>query len=80
MAVLRETLSDVEIGGYSLPKGTLVAPNLNEMHHHPDDWPEPNLFNPDRWLTVDEDGKPCLIHMPDCFMPFNIGQLFKYII
>lgn len=78
MAVLRETLCDVEMGGYSFPKGTLVAPNLYELHHDPQYWTKPYQFNPSRWLTKDEDGNTCMITPPEHFMPFNIGWLFNF--
>lgn len=42
--------------GYFIPKGTLVMPNQRTMLHNPEDYPEPEKFIPERFLTAD--GKP----------------------
>ncbi|KAL4249644.1 cytochrome P450 monooxygenase [Abortiporus biennis] len=36
--------------GYFFPKGTLVIPNAWSMMNNPEDYPEPEVFNPDRFL------------------------------
>jgi cytochrome P450 family 27 subfamily C len=47
---------DVELGGYLIPKGTEVAVCLYTMHRVPWNFPDPDSFKPDRWLTTVEDG------------------------
>ena len=41
-------------GGYTLPKGTWVMPNVWAMHHDPSEWEQPDRFIPERHL--DENG------------------------
>jgi cytochrome P450 len=41
----------MRIGGYDLPEGTIVAPCTYLTHHRPDLWPDPDRFDPDRFLT-----------------------------
>ena len=47
---------DVELGGYLIPKGTEVAVCLYTMHNVPWNFPDPDTFKPDRWLTTVEEG------------------------
>ena len=60
---------DIEIDGYVIPKGMLVAVNILNVHRDPDTWPDPDNFNPDNFL--DKDGK--LINQ-DRLIPFGIGK------
>ncbi|KAJ3907353.1 cytochrome P450-like protein, partial [Lentinula edodes] len=41
--------------GYFLPKGSLIMANVWSILHDEEDYPEPDLFNPSRFL--DADGK-----------------------
>ena len=41
----------LRIGGHELPTGVMVAPCIYLAHHNPNIWPEPDTFNPDRFLT-----------------------------
>jgi len=42
----RQALTDVEVGGYIIPKGSEVNLNTYAMHHDPRWWDEPEHFNP----------------------------------
>ncbi|MBE9007877.1 cytochrome P450 [Fortiea sp. LEGE XX443] len=46
----RVVKSPIEIMGYKLPKGTLIIPSIYLAHHRPEVYPQPNLFNPERFL------------------------------
>ncbi|XP_072038457.1 cytochrome P450 2J6-like isoform X2 [Amphiura filiformis] len=59
---------DNKIGGYDVPKGSLIVSNLWAVHNDPDIWTEPDQFRPERFL--DEDGK--LRHREE-FIPFSAG-------
>jgi cytochrome P450 len=48
-AIGRSPLADDEIGGYQIPAGSLVFVSQWVVHRHPDYWPEPNLFKPQRF-------------------------------
>ncbi|XP_072028132.1 cytochrome P450 2J4-like [Amphiura filiformis] len=45
---------DTTLGPYAIPKGTVVVTNLMAIHYNPELWPNPDEFNPERFL--DEDG------------------------
>jgi len=47
--VTRVTEEDTELGGYIIPKGTACVPSIYALHHLPNLWDEPEVFNPERW-------------------------------
>ncbi|XP_030643825.1 cytochrome P450 2U1 [Chanos chanos] len=55
--------------GYTIPKGTVIIPNLWSVHRDPTVWENPDDFNPDRFL----DDKGNLLRR-ECFIPFGIGR------
>jgi len=48
--VLRRLTESVEIGGYELPAGLTVAPSVYLVHRNPEVYPEPQRFQPERFL------------------------------
>lgn len=62
------TLNDATIGGYRIPKGTQVLPNLYRIHMNPDTWSEPDKFDPTRFIVNERAQKP------DYFIPFSVGR------
>lgn len=40
---------------YTVPKGSMVVPSVWPALHDPDIYPEPEYYNPDRWITGDAD-------------------------
>ncbi len=65
-------IRDTTIGGYDIPKGTLVIINMKHAHHDEREWPEPNEFKPERFL--DSDGKFVGWNKLHGFMPFGLGR------
>jgi cytochrome P450 len=53
------------IGDWDLPAGVVVAPSIYLAHRRPERWPEPERFDPDRFL----DSRPT----PYEFFPFGGG-------
>ncbi|KAG5566717.1 hypothetical protein RHGRI_002311 [Rhododendron griersonianum] len=51
LSVPHQATEDCEIGGYNIPKGTRVFPNLWKLHRDPRVWPDPEEFVPERWLA-----------------------------
>jgi cytochrome P450 len=52
----RQAIRDVEVGGWALPKGTIVSLSQYSVHRDPRWYPEPRRFDPERW-EPDEDAK-----------------------
>ncbi|XP_055332394.1 cytochrome P450 2H2-like [Paramacrobiotus metropolitanus] len=69
ICVLHQTLADTVIDGYTVPKGTLLAPNLYSIHHDPRYWKNPDKFDPTRFQ--DASGK---VTHPTGFAPFQVGK------
>ncbi|XP_071111836.1 cytochrome P450 4F6-like [Haliotis cracherodii] len=66
--IARQTEDVVNIGGVTLPTGTIVAVSIYNLHRHPDIWEEPDVFRPDRFhpdnmAKID----------PFSFVPFSAG-------
>ncbi|KAL1936980.1 hypothetical protein VTO73DRAFT_2440 [Trametes versicolor] len=54
IAIPRSALEDDEYSGYCIPKGSIIIPNLWAFSRDPDVYPDPEAFNPDRFLTNGE--------------------------
>jgi (+)-abscisic acid 8'-hydroxylase len=60
----REATEDVEFEGYLIPKGWKVLPLFRNIHHNPDNFPDPENFDPSRFEVAPK---------PNTFMPFGNG-------
>ena len=50
VAVIRKLTEPVELGGYELPAGVSATPCIHLIHRHPEIYPEPDRFLPERFL------------------------------
>ncbi|XP_066278633.1 cytochrome P450 2U1-like [Branchiostoma lanceolatum] len=80
-SVPHETTAPTTILGHQIPSGTFIVPNLWSLHMDPKYWPDPERFDPTRFL--DADGQ--LAPRTESFLPFSTGprkclgeQLAKY--
>lgn len=48
-ALGRQAIDDYKVGGYSVPKGSIILMSQYVMHRDPRYFPEPDRFYPDRW-------------------------------
>eukprot|EP00658_Telonema_sp_P-2_P001321 TRINITY_DN10499_c0_g2_i1.p1 TRINITY_DN10499_c0_g2~~TRINITY_DN10499_c0_g2_i1.p1 ORF type:complete len:509 (-),score=113.47 TRINITY_DN10499_c0_g2_i1:114-1640(-) len=46
--VQRSAQRHTTLAGFPVAKGTVVGVCVHSVHHNPEEWPEPELFNPDR--------------------------------
>lgn len=60
----REAVQDVEIEGYLIPKGWKVMPLFRNIHHSPDNFSDPEKFDPSRFEVAPK---------PNTFLPFGNG-------
>ena len=69
LSVPRATTVNTRLGGYDIPKGTVVIPNIWGIHHDPAIWKDPEEFQPERFL----DDQGCLKRWEE-FIPFSLGK------
>ncbi|XP_072959775.1 abscisic acid 8'-hydroxylase 1-like [Typha angustifolia] len=60
----REAVEDVDYEGYVIPKGWKVLPLFTNIHHSPDNFSDPEKFDPSRFEVAPK---------PNTFMPFGSG-------
>ncbi|KAG9452934.1 hypothetical protein H6P81_005838 [Aristolochia fimbriata] len=60
----REAVEDVEYEGYLIPKGWKVLPLFRNIHHSPENFPDPEKFDPSRFEVSPK---------PNTFLPFGNG-------
>jgi cytochrome P450 len=60
----RRAIEDVEIGGYTIPRGTIVLVSQYLLHHDARFFSEPERFDPDRWLPERQHGRPKFAYFP----------------
>lgn len=54
--------------GYRIPKNTHVHIHIYDLHHNPDVFPNPEKFDPDRFLPEN-----CVKRHPFAYLPFSGG-------
>ncbi|XP_021726642.1 isoflavone 3'-hydroxylase-like [Chenopodium quinoa] len=63
-----ESSEDCVVGGYHIPKGTMLTLNLWAIQNDPKVWDEPSKFKPERFENVEGD------RVGYQFMPFGSGR------
>ncbi|MEV5776832.1 cytochrome P450 [Streptomyces antimycoticus] len=67
--LMRRTTAPLELAGITIPPGTEIAFSLYALHKDPDLYPNPQRFDPQRWLSADAKSLP---HW--AFSPFGAGS------
>jgi cytochrome P450 len=62
--VAREPIEDINIGGFEVPKGSLVTGNSYAMHHDARFFDDPERFNPERFAPGWEERIPRYAYLP----------------
>ncbi len=60
----RRAIEDVEIGGYTIPRGTVVLFSQYLLHHDARFFPDPERFDPERWLPERQQARPKFAYFP----------------
>lgn len=63
-SISRRALADDEIGGYFIPRGSIVAMSPYTMHRHPAFWDEPERFDPERFTPERVAARPRFAYFP----------------
>ncbi|XP_011882068.1 PREDICTED: cytochrome P450 4C1-like [Vollenhovia emeryi] len=73
----RNTGEDVELSSYLVPAGTYVHLDIFGVHRDPNFWPNPEVFDPDRFLPEKIRNRHPYSYIPFSAGPRNcIGQRF----
>ncbi|KAJ1170485.1 hypothetical protein NDU88_002361 [Pleurodeles waltl] len=68
IGVPRLTTNDATVGGFHLPKGTIVIPNFTSLLFDQNEWKTSDTFNPENFLENVEFQKR------EAFVPFSLGN------
>src|ERR1051326_1750112 len=71
--IMRHIYEDIPLDEYegktqTIPAGSEVMILINQLHKDPSQFPQPELFNPDRFLAEN-----CIDRHPYAFIPFSAG-------
>ncbi|XP_076148095.1 cytochrome P450 2F2-like isoform X2 [Alosa pseudoharengus] len=69
LSVFHTATTHTQLHGYTIPKGTMVIPNLSSVLSEEGQWKFPHEFNPHNFLN--EHGE---FVKPDAFLPFSAGS------
>ncbi|KAI8481120.1 cytochrome P450 2 sub U member 1 [Branchiostoma belcheri] len=67
LSIPNASTETVKVRGYDIPKGTQILLNLYSVHMDPAYWPDPDRFDPGRFL----DAEGNVINKPESSMPFG---------
>ncbi|ODM94701.1 Methyl farnesoate epoxidase [Orchesella cincta] len=70
VSVYHKAVQDSEIGGYFIPKNSVVFFSIYDAHHDAGYWGDPNSFRPERFLDKSE--TKLIRHEP--LIPFSSGK------
>lgn len=62
--ISRNAIDEDDIGGYPIPAGSLVSVSTYLTHRHPDFWPHPHQFDPDRFTPQAEAARHRYAYLP----------------
>ncbi|GLZ06631.1 cytochrome P450 [Actinomadura sp. NBRC 104412] len=64
----REATEDLRLGDYTVPAGTVIFYPFWAVHMNPEYWPDPEVFDPDRFTNGSSAGRHRL-----AYIPFGLG-------
>ncbi len=63
-ALGRQAIDDYKVGGYTIPKGSIILMSQYVMHRNPRYFPEPERYYPDRWTEEFKKQLPRFSYFP----------------
>lgn len=76
--ISRVTGEDVKLQSYVVPAGTTVFLNIYAVHRDPNFWPNPEVFDPDRFLSERTRNRHSFSYIPFSAGPRNcLGKLIR---
>lgn len=67
-AIDRDVMEPITLGPYHIPRGSTIFVSPWCLHHDPRYFPDPERFDPDRWLPEEKERRP-----KHCYFPFGMG-------
>ncbi|XP_073461558.1 cytochrome P450 2J6-like [Aquarana catesbeiana] len=68
LGVSHSPIKDVQLNGYTIPKGTVIITDLSSLHYDKSNWKYPHEFNPENFLNKDGE-----LMKAESFLPFSAG-------
>ena len=62
------------LGGYDIPKDTMMMTNLWAIHHDPNEWDNPDVFKPERFLDAEGNFSASGPRGYRSYLPFSAGR------
>lgn len=72
-SVFHQANEPLTIGDFKIPSKTIIIPMIGEVMHDPEHFPDPMMFNPDRYITQNGDGVKKFTPHPRV-LQFGIGK------
>ncbi|XP_053672998.1 methyl farnesoate epoxidase-like [Anopheles nili] len=69
-SLVHRAMDNVELCGFTIPKDAIVLPMLYSLQMDQDYWIDPDVFRPERFLSVEGDR----VVQHDLFIPFGAGR------
>ena len=66
--IARKSNEESKFGGYRIPKNSYMAISIYGLHRHPEFWREPEIFNPERFNSGEQQSRH-----PYSYLPFAAG-------